>query len=349
MEKTKISIIVPVYNVKQYIRTCIESIIKQSWQNWELILVDDGSTDGSGEICQSFLAKDARIVYYRKSNGGVSTARNVGLEISTGDIISFVDSDDRVDPNFLSDFEIDKIHADIYISGAIYDVEAKPYSFKKYRRRYCRNVNEVRDCFFSSDLINNRYPWGKLFRRDLIEEHQIRFNEKLTFMEDHLFVCQYFLICHTLFLTGTAGYHYLVFDDSGRKLCSKLNTFSELKLGSEAFQSVVNNFNQIWGLDENQNFELRGDFVFARRLLALRSLVLRGEWEHFDEEVAYWRNTDYISKNFKDRFLLFLIRCKLPIFLKKNLVFAFYNCRKALAKDKTTAIYHDLERRSTRY
>ena len=89
-----ISIIVPVYNVEKYIERCIESIIGQDFQNWELLLVNDGSTDSSGDLCNIYAAKDKRIKVYHKINGGVSSARNYALDVCSGDYITFLDSDD---------------------------------------------------------------------------------------------------------------------------------------------------------------------------------------------------------------------------------------------------------------
>ena len=97
-----ISVIVPVYNVEPYLRKCVDSILAQSYSNLEVILVDDGSPDGCGAICDEYAAKDARVRVIHKPNGGVSDARNAGLDIMTGDYVAFVDSDDWIDKQHLS-------------------------------------------------------------------------------------------------------------------------------------------------------------------------------------------------------------------------------------------------------
>ena len=94
MNKAKLSVIVPVYNVEKYIHRCIDSIISQTYADMEIILVDDGSTDKSGKICEEYKQKDNRVVVLHKENGGQSTARNVALDIAKGDYLAFVDSDD---------------------------------------------------------------------------------------------------------------------------------------------------------------------------------------------------------------------------------------------------------------
>ena len=98
----KVSIIVPVYNVEQYLRQCLDSILVQTFTDWECILVDDGSTDCSKDICDEFANKDSRFRVVHKKNGGVSSARNKGIELSRGVYITFVDADDTIDKDVLS-------------------------------------------------------------------------------------------------------------------------------------------------------------------------------------------------------------------------------------------------------
>ena len=102
----KISIIVPVYNAEQYLRRCIDSILNQSFTDFELILIDDGSKDKSSDICDEYAAKDSRIKVYHKENGGVSSARNLGLDNANGEWIAFVDSDDFIKEDYLKHMAI---------------------------------------------------------------------------------------------------------------------------------------------------------------------------------------------------------------------------------------------------
>lgn len=110
-----LSIIVPVYNVKSYLKKCVESIINQTYTNLQIILVDDGSTDGSQDICDEFAQRDSRIVVIHKENGGQSTARNVGMDRAKGVYIAFVDSDDWLEPNMYEALisQLEKHEADI--------------------------------------------------------------------------------------------------------------------------------------------------------------------------------------------------------------------------------------------
>ena len=97
----KITVIVPVYNVENYLNKCLDSLINQTYKNLEIIVINDGSTDNSGEICQEYAQKDNRIIYIEQENGGLSDARNTGLERMTGSYVTFVDSDDWVEPDYV--------------------------------------------------------------------------------------------------------------------------------------------------------------------------------------------------------------------------------------------------------
>ena len=100
MEKELISIIVPIYNVEKYLRQCLESISEQTYKNFECLLINDGSPDNSAEICREYVEKDARFRYFEKENGGLASARNLGIKYSKGKYISFIDSDDWVEPDY---------------------------------------------------------------------------------------------------------------------------------------------------------------------------------------------------------------------------------------------------------
>lgn len=109
MENQTFSIIVPVYNVEQYLENCINSVLNQSFRNFQLILVDDGSKDSSGEICDRFAQKDSRVKVIHKPNAGVSAARNTGIDIATGQFICFIDSDDWIESEYLQKI-VDEIY-----------------------------------------------------------------------------------------------------------------------------------------------------------------------------------------------------------------------------------------------
>lgn len=176
--KELISIIVPVYKVEKYIHRCIESALAQTYRNWELILVDDGSPDGCGSICDSYASKDFRIHVIHKKNGGLSSARNAGLQICQGDYITFLDSDDYLMPNALEDLIQTSVSqkADLVMGvnlllrtdGSLQqDTWATQYGNRDI------SSQELRRAFLRDSLPN--YAWGKLYHASLLSH--LRFPE----------------------------------------------------------------------------------------------------------------------------------------------------------------------------
>lgn len=202
----KISIIVPVYNVEQYLPRCIDSILNQSFADFELLLIDDGSKDKSGAICDEYADKDDRIRVFHKKNGGVSSARNVGLDNAKGEYVIFVDSDDYLKMNALQ------------IANTIKDdLVVASYEVKGYRSsnmihdsvRYTRK-SECLD-YLSKKLLESHTlhaPWAKFYNRYIIECNNIRFIESLKLGEDICFVFNYLSYCNTLRFTDKVIYCY---------------------------------------------------------------------------------------------------------------------------------------------
>ena len=187
--KCLISIIVPIYNTEKYLHRCIDSVLAQTYKDFELLLIDDGSTDSSGVICDSYAAKDGHIKVFHKENGGVSSARNLGLDNAQGEWITFVDSDDYIEENFLKSFE-GNLDADLVVGNAVL------LTCQTGRRTDLKCISsgcykDVRNVFSShlSEMIL-RVPWGKMYRAGLISD--LRFNESMHLGEDTLFSLCYF-------------------------------------------------------------------------------------------------------------------------------------------------------------
>ena len=169
-----VSIIVPVYNVAQYLSKCIESILEQSYTDFELILVNDGSSDNSLEICKVYSQRDNRIVLIDKPNGGVSTARNVGILASKGEYITFVDSDDYLRKDFIEALITgvnDEI--DLVVAG-VTRVQDEVFSeFKFPDKEFAENDYDL--LFSKYQLHKHGSPWGKLFKSSIINKDGIEF------------------------------------------------------------------------------------------------------------------------------------------------------------------------------
>ncbi|CAM5185029.1 putative glycosyltransferase EpsJ [Ureibacillus acetophenoni] len=191
----KVSIIVPIYNTELYLTDCVRSIINQTYQNLEVILVNDGSKDNSGIICDEFSKFDNRIKVIHKENGGVSSARNMGLDISTGDYIMFVDSDDWIENN-----AVDKLiniqnqgNFDVVMFGAYFEYtkQNKIVNFILRDEKYYElsKIKSILPSLIKEEKINTL--WNKLYKSSLIKNNKIRFNESLSIAEMHFLIMKY--------------------------------------------------------------------------------------------------------------------------------------------------------------
>lgn len=204
----EISVIVPVYKVETYLRRCIDSILAQTFTDFELILVDDGSPDGCPAICDKYAEKDARVRVIHKENGGVSSARNAGLDIAVGEWIAFVDSDDYV----LEDYLKDLYHPDYDFVVAGYSILSQGGGLeeKVWNECCCPDINRA-----SLEVVLNAngtdwlyFCWGRLFKRSLIVDNNVAFDRNRNFGEDSIFSTQYFCICRSILVTEDANYIY---------------------------------------------------------------------------------------------------------------------------------------------
>lgn len=204
----KISVIVPVYNVEKYLHRCIDSILAQTFTDWELLLVDDGSSDRSGEICEEYAKKDSRIRAFHKKNGGVSSARNLGLDKTKAIWVVFVDSDDWCEPNYLSDFFIFEglCDGDIVLQGRKNDANDKAVELQVLKSKIYTNVAEA---MLDNDLLTFGAPYCKLYSRKMIEEYDIRFPEEYSYGEDTTFFFKVMTVSKRVFTSSKCNYHYV--------------------------------------------------------------------------------------------------------------------------------------------
>lgn len=193
MENIKFSVIVPIYNVEKYLNQCIDSVLSQTYKNFELILVDDGSKDSSPLICDDYAKKDKRIVVIHKENGGLVSARKAGAIKATGDYTACVDGDDWIESNYLSDaFEILKQNIDIdlicFDAKKIYHNKTKILKNIMCDGLYDRNriVNEIYPILIHDARCNyfNANIWGKIIKRDVYVTQQIKIDNRIKIGED---------------------------------------------------------------------------------------------------------------------------------------------------------------------
>lgn len=340
-----VSIIVPIYNAEKYLPRCIESILNQTYKNIELILINDGSRDQSGQICDLFAKRDARIIVVHKENSGVSDARNEGIKLSTGEYLQFVDSDDYLDYN-MTEMLLDAVQrdeSDIVFCGykvinyktgkslsISYSHSETSFDFKGFLAIY-------------ADLNLKAYsnaPWNKIFKAYLIKKHQIFFNSELDLGEDLLFNIEAIKKCNRFSVISLCLYNYIQYD-AGENLAGKYrkNMYAIQKMIFEQVISLYsdpNNYSvQIFNLEQ----------IYTRILfylvLNIASHTNLKDFQSYKQMVSIVRRDGVLERRInsikipssQERLLAFLIRhnmyvsiftyAKIRIFIRNRLPLVF--------------------------
>ena len=218
--KALISIIVPIYNVEKYLRQCLDSVLNQTYQNFECLLINDGSPDNSAGICKEYVDKDARFHYFEKENGGLASARNLGIKYSKGKYITFIDSDDWVDLDYLEVLhsKIKEYNTDFVISSyKKFDMDEDCFYLHIWDQDYYEKIWTSQELLSQLPNLENydgsyTVSWGKLFKRSLFDE--ILFNEQRKFGED--FECSFklYLSMTSCLYIHKALYNYRLHSES---------------------------------------------------------------------------------------------------------------------------------------
>lgn len=250
MAQKIVSVIVPIYNSQEYLRKCVQSIVDQSYPNIEVILVDDGSSDGSPQICDDFAAQDHRVKAIHIPNGGVSNARNLGVQHAEGAYIAFVDSDDYVDEDYLEALlqGAQENNADLCVSS-LYPENVRASFDLSITPEYTREL------LF---LLENHLLFGpfiKLYRTSIIKKNRILFPEGISYGEDLIFNLDYLRIIDRISYINYCGYHYVsenteslsrkvrwnLFDNEMMLHQKLMDWLKEKNLWTEPFQKYVAN------------------------------------------------------------------------------------------------------------
>ncbi len=248
----KVSVIVPVYNGETYLSGCVESILNQSYDNIQLILVDDGSHDRCGALCDEFAKKDARVQVVHKANGGVSNARNAGLEFVEGEYVTFCDADDRYDPAWIESlvFEMDLQKADIVLGNYLQMFEDGSYGNRSNHQTgllECRTSDDLME-YCIHTILGHLHGWEcclRLYRTDILKENNIFFCETCeNYAEDMCFTLEYMLYTKRIVSLDFAGYLYMQHNSSmmhRSKNVVKLNSLNEVAM------QFAKRFTQVYG------------------------------------------------------------------------------------------------------
>lgn len=290
-----LSVIVPVYNVEGYLSRCIDSILSQTFTNFELILIDDGSLDRCGEICDEYAKKNDRVVVIHQENKGVSAARNRGLEIAKGEYVTFCDSDDFVYKEWLQNFVSNISEVDLCVQNFdIVDCNSTIFPNKLLDKTYI-GINGIRT--FIITLIEKRcygYIFTKIFKLDIIKKYNLLFDIRSTFREDEQFLSLYIEHIKSVRTTSAIGYRYYL------PPASK-------KYRGDAYYSLIpilDSFNRIFG----GNFpKVISDIHYSNVEAAIVCSMLNNEIP--DRKLIYYLKKFMIDKtvSFKKRISTFFM------------------------------------------
>lgn len=287
----KVSVVVPIYNTELYLKQCIDSILKQTFKEFELILVDDGSTDRSGQICDGYSKEDIRIRVFHEQNSGVGMARNLGIDKAVGEYIIFIDPDDWIEINMIEDMykKMEREKVDLIIwsfKQMIYDIQDNLLKtedviapeMKLEGRQEC--IDNFVQLARLNDLILG-VPWNKLYSLKIIKENNIRFS-KLKRRQDIIFNIDYYEYVNSLSVVGNVYSYYRGID---RGYASKV-TKDYLNIA----KSVYTHFKQAmerWEIYEGSNKEYIDNY-FLDDVIRVSKLCTNPNWKmNFKDKNKY--------------------------------------------------------------
>lgn len=321
------SIIIPIFNCKLYLNRCIDSILNQNYDDFEVILINDGSTDGSEKICEAYKKKDRRVTFITKANTGVSDSRNIGLKEARGKYILFLDSDDYVDQGYLEAIN--------NIITAFQKVELINYGFYSEvdgecnktissdvincDERYMQSVDEIRKFFVDMWDAHMLYNiWNKVYLKEIIDKYEIRFPE-YNWGEDVQFNREYLMHINNMYNSSSAFYHY-VRERNGAVTKKYKADFFEIRK-KEFFE--FNDYFEKWGISKDIYYEFS-----CRRFI---ERVLGCIENEFNSEDHFKKRYKKVKEMLKDPLTIETVKItkprskkiKIALFLVKNKLYFF--------------------------
>ncbi len=295
----KVSIIIPAYNVEKYLSTCLESLIAQTYEDFEAIVIDDGSTDYTPQICEQYIFRDGRIKVVRQENAGVSVARNKGLELAQGEYITFIDADDWVEKDYLSTIVHTQPECDLLFFGNTHhhrDGSSHSYSpgeriaFEQLDREELLLTMIHNDCWF--EFFG--YTWNKRFKNSIIRKYNISFTPGLSLREDELFTDRYARFIKSVASTDKCIYNYR-FSYGG--LTYRFHPGSEVLLLAQGLSAATD------GILHKRLYTIKKSKVFHYMFIATTNLHTKEALEVFDVlYLLYHQYYDILNK--KDNMFL---------------------------------------------
>lgn len=284
--KKSISIIVPVYNNQKTIERCVESIIGQTESNWNLILINDGSTDNSLEICEKYEKKDNRIKVINQKNNGVSSARNRGLEVADGDYIIFVDSDDYVELNLIETLNniIEKEKKiELIIFGSYQIRENKKTKIYAKNARILSNLDIIKAMSDRNIFDFFVAPHGKIFKTENIKDNNLRFDKNIDLGEDTCFVLDYVKNINNCIIIDNCLYDNVIIDGSLSRRDRK-DIFGITEKIQEKYNEIISGKNIDKKLSNN---------ILMRNLMISVNVPVNFNWKSIERKKIYDQIRDY--------------------------------------------------------
>ncbi len=320
-----VSVIVPVYKAEKWLHRCVDSILVQTMKDFELLLIDDGSPDRSGEICDEYAAKDSRVRVFHKENGGVSSARNLGLDNAQGEWISFVDADDWVGCDYIKEI-YDKRDGDALLIQGINHIKNDGTS----------EVDNFEECIYEGERLSEFFDiplYGfiasKLFKRDIIVNNKIRFKEKIHFHEDNIFMLEYLAVVRRVKFVSGANYFYKYETSS---LSFSYHSSDETYLYYWWFKKIILHFNDNFDVLSHNYLNYSVASIYMHVFISMyKNKVEYKERVRIFKKYRTKKNLQYISKYLR-------INNKKPIsvllFLYSWILFDFYSVIKSSLRSK---------------
>lgn len=247
-KEIKISFIIPIYNAEEYLKECIDSILNQDYKNIEIVLVNDGSKDGSGKICDEYSEKYEFIKTIHKENGGVSSTRNAGLKAATGDYIFFMDNDDWLAENILGKVVdiIKKTNVDLIINRYYIYEDGKTSVGNKFIEKEFIDNKSTEDVlnYFRSKRINIMAPWEYIVKRNIVIDNNISFNPAQNGVDDSVFSPSLFCNCKSFYLNEEPVYFWRQRQTSQGRTHKKQEFMFKMLSTIESLSSFLNTINE---------------------------------------------------------------------------------------------------------
>ncbi len=313
----KLTIIIPTYNSEKYIEKCIFSILKQTYTNLEIIIIDDNSSDNTYNICKKIQKKDSRIKLMKNiKNEGVSTTRNLGINVSTGEYITFVDADDYIEDNLYEKLidRLEKENISIAMCNFYTEVKGKDTRNKIKNKEIIIDSNKILKYIFLSDYFCG-FVWNKIYKANIIKNNNLKFNNDIYICEDLLFNCQYISKIEKGFYTTDKMYHYV-----------QRNNSSYNKQYSERWETVIQAYEQMKLYINEQNVK-NFQYSYLYSLLNLKEKVYMEKYRKkellFDINKRIKANTIGLQRN-RD----LSIKLKVKVYLKMYMMRCFIQLKK---------------------